>query len=534
MKLRVGQRLDLAWILVILLSTFAVAPLAYPGFFEAQTGFLPVFNATHLSDAPAWGRLAEPVQGEGKLPYLIAWPFLQLTGSGIAAIKWGYALAFLTGALGIYTWTRPWLGSKGGVLAATVYTYLPWHLGTVYMRGAYAEAWLWAFWPPILWAIDRLNRRQLGSTAVGLAIGLTFLVATFWTQPGLAALALPVLVAYASLGSSQRPWPLLHLAEVLGLLLLVLWVLVRRLPEARASFAEQYLAPFQLLSAGTHNGLSFQLGVAAMGLSIVAVALWMGRGNGERSSPSGIAATSERERPVYRLPRRTVWFWLVCLVLLVLLSLPLSAWLWQASGFEALLTYPWQVLVVTGLPLAFLSGLVIRLDDRLATLPAWAGLVALVILASSPYLSPSYTQADPGPEPIALLQPVEADAPQIVLLDYEVTPATEITPSLTVTLTWQAVEPVAGDYTVFVHLLTENDVKIAQVDRRPCEGECPTETWTPGQIIHDRYELALNRGGETDMAPGPRRLAVGLYLPDTGDRASVIGQEDRTVVLDVP
>jgi hypothetical protein len=228
-----------------------------------------------------------------------------------------------------------------------------------------------------------------------------------------------------------------------------------------------------------------------------------------------------------------VWFWLATLLLLVLLNLPLSTWLWQATGFDAFLTYPWQVLALCGLPLAYLSGLVIRLDDRLATLPAWAGLVALVVLASYPTLSPNFTQVDPGPEPVALLQPAEASNPQIFLLDYEVTAATEITASLALTLTWQAVQPVADDHTVFVHLLGGDNAKIAQVDRRPCGGECPTSTWMPGQIIRDRYELELAPAAEADVAPGPYRLAIGLYLLDSGERAQVIGRQDGTVILDV-
>jgi hypothetical protein len=528
MKVRLLRRLDLGWILAILLAAFAIAPLAYPGFFEAQTGFLPVFNATHLSDAPSWGRLAEPFKGEGRLPYLLAWPFLRLTGNGIAAIKWGYALAFLAGALGIYAWTRSWLGTKGGVLAAVVYTYLPWHIGTVYTRGAYAEAWLWALWPPILWALDRLNRPDPVSTVVGIATSLGFLVATFWTQPGLAALAVPLLVTYGVLGSSRRPRPILHLAEGLGLALVALWLLARRIPEAQASFSEQFLAPFQLLSAGTSDGNSFQLGMAAVGLSLVTVALRSHRGGKELSSPAGLAIVSGEEPT-----GRVFWFWFAGLLVLVLLTLPLSAWLWQASGFDAFLTYPWQLLALTGLPLAYMSGLVIRLEDRLANAPAWAGLVALVILASYPALSPRFTQVDPGPLPAALLQPVEASGPQIILLDYEVAAATEITPSLSITLTWQAVEPVAGDYTVFVHLLAEDGAKITQVDRRPCEGECPTNGWAPGQIIQDRYELALSPAADGGVVPDPARLAIGLYLLDSGDRAEVIGQEDRTVVLDV-
>jgi hypothetical protein len=85
--LTLQKRFDPSWLLVVLLTVFAIAPLTYPGFFEAHSGFLPVFNATHLSDAPNWGRVAEPVRGEGKLPYLLAWPFFKLSGSGVVAIK---------------------------------------------------------------------------------------------------------------------------------------------------------------------------------------------------------------------------------------------------------------------------------------------------------------------------------------------------------------------------------------------------------------------------------------------------------------
>jgi hypothetical protein len=519
-------RFDWNWILVALLTVFAVAPLTYPGFFEAQSGFLPVFNVEHLSDAPNWGRIAEPVRGEGKLPYLLVWPFYELSGSGVAAVKWGYGLTFLLGALGIYAWTRHWLGPKGGVLAAVVYTYLPWHLGTVYVRGAYAEAWLWALWPPLFWAIDRLNEHRWPATLAIVVVGPPLLAALFWAQPGLAVLTLPLLLAYGAVVPGRGPWPLLRLVEVSALMLLLLWIAVRRLGEAQVPFGEHFLHPFQLLSAAWGKGASYQLGLAAVGLSMVAVALWAAnRGEGGEQSRAEPSTTPALAPPL----GRALGFWVAALVVLVLLSLPLSAFAWQIAGFEKLLTYPWQVLALAGLPLPFLAGSVIRLDQRLATLPARAGLVALVALASYPYLAPHFTRIDPGLEPVAMFQPVEADAPQIMLLDYEVALPTEITPTLTLTLTWQAVSPVEGDYTVFVHALTENGTKVAQRDTRPCNGECPTPTWQPGEIITDRYQLALG----PEAPAGPSRLAVGLYLLESGERAAVVSRDDRTVFLDV-
>ncbi len=504
------QMSDTSWypVLVALLAVLAIAPLTYPGFFQAHSGFLPVFNISHPADMPTWGRLPDPVRGEGRLPYLLAWPFWQLSGSGIVAVKWGYGLAFMIGALGIYAWTRRWLGGRGGVLAATLYTCLPWHLGAVYVRGAYAEAWLWACWPLTLWAMDRLAGRRLAAAAI---VGLPALGATFWIQPGLAALFLPLLAAYGAVVTGGRRRWVLQVAGASLLSLPVLWFTARLAPAARIPFAQHLLHPFQLFSAAWGEGLSFQIGVAAAGLSIVALAL---RAAGMADGPSLGCALG---------------FWPAVLLLLLLLTLRPAAPFWQVTGLDKLLTYPWQLLALTGPGLAFLGGSVVRLEERLAERPAWAGLVALVVLAGYPYLAPRFTRLDPGPEPVALFRPVEAAAPQIMLLQATVSPPTEITPTLTLTLTWQAVEPVAGDYTVFVHLLAGGE-KIAQRDTRPCDGLCPTNGWQPGEIMADRYRLDL----PSDAPPGPYRLAVGLYLLETGDRAAVVGRDDKAVFLDVP
>jgi len=508
-------RVDLNWILVALLTVVAIAPLCYPGFFEAQSGFLPVFNATHPAEAPHWGRQADPPRSEGQLPYLLAQPFLWLTGSSVGAIKWGYALAFVLGALGIYAWTRPRLGGRGGVLATTIYTYLPWHLGSVYVRGAYAEAWLWAWWPFLLWAADHLAGRR---RAAALVVGLPLLAATFWTQPGLAFLFVPLLVGYAVLVPQRRPRMALGLTAVLASLI-SLGLAARWLSAPAASFAGQFLYPYQLLSAARDEGLHFQLGLAAVGLSIVALALWLSPKQSRVESAKGPQA----------IPARSLWFWIAVLGLLVLLLLPLAGVFWSLSGWDTFVRYPWQILTLAGLPLAFLAGSVIRLDRRLGELPAWAGLVALVILASYPYLAPRFTQVDPGPQPVALIQPLGAKAPRIMLLEAEMAAPTEITPTLTVTLTWQTVAPLTDDYTIFLHVLTP-EAKIAQRDSQPCDGECPTSGWQPGEIVADRHRLDL----PASAPPGPYRLAVGLYLLASGQRAAVVGSDEGTVILDVP
>jgi len=524
----------LGLLLALGLAVLALAPLTYPGFFQARSGYLPALNAAHIEVAPHWGSPAEgdrPVgglQAEGRLPYLLAQPFLALSGSGVTAVKWGYGLAFLLGATGTYGWTRRRLGNRGATLAATVYTFLPWHLSAVYTRGAYAEAWLWALWPFLLWAVDGVGHRRecsrgLAGILASLALAIALLAMTFWTQAGLAALALPLIVAYALVVHLPRR-PVVPLVGMALLLLIPLAVAAAAADGSAGSSAPQFLYPFQLFVDGRGEGLSFQLGTVAAGLAVVALALGAGR-RGEAD-------------PLLAGLGRRLWFWAGALLVVLALTLPLTAPLWRVTAFDALVAQPWQALALAGPPLAFLAGATVRLDRRLAALPALAGLLALVILASYPRLAPEFTPIDPGSEPVAAFDTGRGPAApepeaaggtaHVLLLDYRVQPPTEITPTLTLTLTWQAVAPVEADYTVFVHLLAGEE-KVAQRDSQPCDGECPTSTWQPGRIVVDRHAISL----PPEAPAGPYRLAVGLYLLETGDRAAVLGRDDRTVYLNV-
>jgi hypothetical protein len=86
---------------------------------------------------------------------------------------------------------------------------------------------------------------------------------------------------------------------------------------------------------------------------------------------------------------------------------------------------------------------------------------------------------------------------------------------LALTLYWEAVEPVAGDYTVFVHLLGQNERVIAQRDAPPGLGARPTSGWKPGQAVTDPYLLALPEAAYT---PDQAVWEVGLYDARTGQR----------------
>ena len=90
--------------------------------------------------------------------------------------------------------------------------------------------------------------------------------------------------------------------------------------------------------------------------------------------------------------------------------------------------------------------------------------------------------------------------------------------SLEVTLYWQSLAEMHRDYAVFVHLLDENDLIVAQRNTFPGLGSFPTTLWQPGDAIADRYTLVLP---ETTYAPSSAQLEVGLFDLATGERLPV-------------
>jgi hypothetical protein len=94
----------------------------------------------------------------------------------------------------------------------------------------------------------------------------------------------------------------------------------------------------------------------------------------------------------------------------------------------------------------------------------------------------------------------------------EVVPGEE----LELTLYWMATnaQPVAEDYTVFVHLVDASGQIIAQHDGEPVAGRIPTSTWREGDTIIDTHRLEW----QTQEYTGPVSAKVGLYSLQTLQR----------------
>lgn len=133
-----------------------------------------------------------------------------------------------------------------------------------------------------------------------------------------------------------------------------------------------------------------------------------------------------------------------------------------------------------------------------------------------------------------LAQPVGANfGDQIDLLGFEaVDKLSSGTESLEVTLYWEARQPPADDYVVFVHLVDTNSELVASHDGPPMDRRYPTGAWLPGEVVPDVHRIVLDPG----IPVGMYRLQVGMYLWPSLERLPVwdtqgVEQTDRVIAL---
>ena len=555
------------------LSIFAVAPLFYPGYFQTHSGFIPLWSVADLKENIfnfAWRPVLipfDPWRSGGLLPYYLA---ALLPLPALTAVKAVSFIGILAGSSGLYLWLKSWIGAQGASIAALVYTYAPFTITALYVRGAWSEAFFWGALPWALLAATFLvgtqqrkaairrmkaegRRRKAKSSPFILppsffrfhpSAFILLIAAGFWTALGLSHLSLSVwayLFMLAMLLGFHRPQALMPLlAGAGGLLLATLLTLPKASGAINVNLTDHLVYPAQLISpfwgfgvsqSGWNDGLSLSLGLAAIGLSILTFSIWRGG------------------------PDKRPWFFVSVAVFASLAVMPIGGWLWKLSGFNRLLAYPWQLLGFAALSLAVFSGVGLWLNERLRQFPLYAALLILPILAIYPHLEPQYIAAPIPEQPEAIY-----GDQQILLIEHqfivdnpaanlEADPEAELKTNLRLVepylsladaaplapgdtfylqVTWQAVTQPKLNYKIFAHLVDAEGTLIAQVDTQPQQGARPTATWLPGELITDRYAFTLPAG-----APPPAQVWLGFYNEDTLKRLPVNGDDEGRAMLDV-
>ncbi|MFQ6015742.1 MAG: 6-pyruvoyl-tetrahydropterin synthase-related protein [Anaerolineae bacterium] len=438
----IAQRIDKPILLVIALSLFAWAPLTAPGYFlKAHDAPHSIFFLTEFDQAirdgvlwPRWG--IDFALGYGyplfnfyaPLVFFVAETF-HLLGAGLTgAVKLTYLVTFISSALAMYAFVGRLWNKTAGVLAATVYTYAPYHLVDIYVRSSLAEFFAFIFFPLALLFFQQLvETRQpryvvlAGMTYAAVILShngtafiftlllgsyLLFLLAMAWWQGKRQGKLMSEVQRRPSPSLTSHAWLLIGAALITALgLSAIFWlpmvteqrfIKVEQWTSVSYDYQRHFIYPSQFLSPywgygysgeGLLDDMSFQLGVVPLVLALTTVVIAL-RCNGRNRAHVG-------------------FFGLVTLILLFAMS-PASASLWKGLPITALIQFPWRLLALTTITTSILAGAVVHhlapqgaADDLN---PLVGLLLVITILASREYLLPQYTDPSPRSEqPVAII-----------------------------------------------------------------------------------------------------------------------------------
>jgi hypothetical protein len=121
---------------------------------------------------------------------------------------------------------------------------------------------------------------------------------------------------------------------------------------------------------------------------------------------------------------------------------------------------------------------------------------------------------------------------KIQLLGYNLESGFRPGDGIHLTLFWQCLEKMNQDYTVFTHLIDEENKIWTQKDNQPVDGFYATTRWEAGEIVRDQYDLLI----PSDAPAGEYQIEAGMYLAETGERMAVLDEirqvQDNRVVLE--
>lgn len=355
-------------IILLVLAFFTVRDLLTPGLPPTHDGEYHVIRFYEFDKAlqssewyPRWA--ADLNKGYGiplfnyvyPLPNYIAAFFHLLGISFIDAFKLNMVVATFAGSIFMYLWARQFFKVWGGVTAAIFYTYSPYHLLDIYIRGSVGEVWALALFPAFLWSITKFLREE---KMLFIPLPAIFLSLIIFSHNILALMFLPFAISYTVFillmqKGDKRNWGKVVIAYLWGIgLSAIFWLpalwergYVRGLEifNYKEHFVEIYQLIFPSWGSGfsadpNTQGLSFQIGIAnllVLSLAIVLAVIF---------------------RNKYKREVAIIIFIIISVLIAIFLMLNISFPIWEKIPFIQYFQFPWRFLSLVILLLSFLAG----------------------------------------------------------------------------------------------------------------------------------------------------------------------------------
>ncbi|HFC12016.1 MAG TPA: hypothetical protein ENJ56_04160, partial [Anaerolineae bacterium] len=284
------------------------------------------------------------------------------------AIQMAQLAGFMLAAWAMYRFVlRVFDSQLAAVLAAAVYTFAPFHLVNVYVRGdSLAEFWAMAFYPLVLGSAENLLQSPPQKSRWRYILALAFAFAGLVLSHNISALIFaPFLLLYSVIGIVRHPATHAERGRLLGAFALAAllgvglsaWFWLPALAEQNlVQLAEvtqgyfHYAGHFRPLSTLVQPTLRFDFGISngqtpfRMGLSQVGLLVL------------GLLGSGWQWRRWDGVKRR---FGVVSLLIVLgatFMIIPASGWLWQHLPLLAFTQFPWRFLSLQALGVAMLVG----------------------------------------------------------------------------------------------------------------------------------------------------------------------------------
>lgn len=299
------------------------------------------------------------------LPYYFGAGLMFLGLDALWATKTMFIAPILFSGLAMYWLTKKYFGTVAALVSGVFYVYAPYHAVQIYVRGAVAEYWAYAFIPLVIYAF--LSKRQL-LAAISLALLiLSHNLTAFMLIPFL-VLFRPIRPILLGLGLSAFFWfPALaeqHLTRV------------PQMVSQQFNPLEHFVYPGQLWASdwgyagsapGRADGLSFMIGKLHIIFTLLALVIFV--------------FSRKITKSTRRLVLLAISYWLFAMFML----LPLSHFIWANLPVLHFLQFPWRYLSFVALFTSILTGFAITRFPKIA----W--LLPLFVLYSTKFFQPQFT-----------------------------------------------------------------------------------------------------------------------------------------------
>jgi len=328
------------------------------------------------------------------LPYYFGAFFMFLGLNAIAATKIMFIFPIILCGLTMFLLARKYFSQLAALATGLFYIYAPYHAVQIYVRGAVAEYWAYAFLPLLILAW--LNQQKLlAGVVLGLLIlshnltalmiipilGILFFIKLFLTKSKSSFIYYSLQVCLIGLGLAGFFW--------LPALLEKGFTQVSLMLANQSRTSEHFIFPYQLWTsgwgfggsvAGINDGMSFMVGKLHLILSFFSLPIIF------------------MSRKLNKKVKLLLIFCFSCLILSFFMIFPLSSFIWSNFRILDFIQFPWRWLIFITLFTCILTGFSIDYFEKIAkkyvnkkiVIIISSLLIVMFVTYSSKFFKPKY------------------------------------------------------------------------------------------------------------------------------------------------